>query len=57
MGERGFFQLVDPHTAAIEQEVAKRRFLQRTLVVTAVILIAFAGVVAFWPQGQTRLRP
>jgi hypothetical protein len=54
MAQRGFFELVDPHTAAIEQEVSKRRFLQRTLLVTAAALIALAAVVAFWPRNQTR---
>ncbi|HJQ79658.1 MAG TPA: hypothetical protein VJ828_06865 [Lacipirellulaceae bacterium] len=54
MGELGFFQLVDPHTAAIDQEVAKRRFLQGILLVTAVVLMAFAAIAAFWPRSQAR---
>lgn len=54
MSERGFFQLVDPHTAAIEQEVSKRRFLQSTLLATAVVLGACAAIAVFWPRGQTR---
>jgi hypothetical protein len=54
LGERGFFEFTDPHAAAIGQEVAARRFLQRTLLVTSAVLFAFAAVAAFWPRGQTR---
>jgi hypothetical protein len=54
MGERGFFELVDPRTAAIAQEVGKRRFLQGTLMATAIVLMAFAALTAFWPGSQTR---
>jgi hypothetical protein len=54
LGEHGFFEFTDPHATAIEQEVAKRRFLQTTLLVTSAVLFAFAAVGAFWPSGQTR---
>jgi hypothetical protein len=54
MGDRGFFELVDHRAAAIELEVSKRRFLQGILLVTAVVLMAFAAIAAFWPRSQTR---
>jgi hypothetical protein len=53
LGERGFFEFVDSRTAAIQQEVAKRRFLQRTLLITATVFAVFAALAAFWPRVQT----
>jgi hypothetical protein len=53
MGDRGFFELVDHRAAAIEQEVSKRRFLQGTLLATAVVLGAVAAVAAFWPRAKS----
>jgi hypothetical protein len=52
LGEHGFFEITDPHATAIQQEVAKRRFLQRTLLATAAVFVAIAVVAVFWPVGQ-----
>lgn len=57
MGDHGFFEFVDSRTAAIQQEVAKRRFLQRTLLITAAVFAVFAAIAAFWPRARARLRP
>jgi hypothetical protein len=54
LGERGFFEFTDSRAAAIQQEVAKRRFLQSTLLVASAVLIALAALAGFWPRGQTR---
>jgi hypothetical protein len=53
LSEHGFFEFTDPHAAAVQQEVAERRFLQRTMLVTAAVLIALSAVAAFWPRAQT----
>jgi hypothetical protein len=54
LGEHGFFEFVDSRAPVIQQEVTKRRFLQRTLVGTAAVLIVVAAVAAFWPAAQAR---
>jgi hypothetical protein len=54
LGEHGFVELSDSRAALIQQEVAKRRFLQSTLLVTSAAMIVLAAVAGFWPSGQTR---
>jgi hypothetical protein len=54
LAERGFSELQHPHAAAIEQLVAKRRFLQKTLLATAGVFAGIALITALWPQEKTR---
>jgi hypothetical protein len=54
LAERGFFEFVDPHAPVIEQQIAKKRFLQWTLLVAAAVCAALAGVVALWPREISR---
>jgi hypothetical protein len=54
LGEHGFFEWNDPSAAAIQQEVSKRRFLQRTLFVAAAVFVVLAVAVALWPRAQQR---
>ena len=53
LAERGFSEIVHPHTAAIEANIAQRRFLEKTLLSAAGVFVAVAVLAAFWPQGQT----
>ena len=54
LAERGFSEIVHPHTAAIEANIAKRRFLEKTLLSAAGVFLAVAAIAALWPKGQTR---
>jgi hypothetical protein len=54
MAEHGFAELQHPHAAAIEQYVAKQRFLQKTLLAVAGGLAAVALVAAVWKRPKAR---
>jgi len=56
LAERGFTVFENPHTAEIQEEIARRRFLQRTLLVFAGAFVAIAVLAAFWPAAKTRRR-
>jgi hypothetical protein len=56
LAEHGFSVYQNPMTAAIEAEVARRRFLQKTLLVVAATLAAIAILAAFWPRASARRR-
>jgi len=52
MAERGFSRFESPVVPIIQQEIAQRRFFQKTLFVVAAVFLAVALLAAFWPQGQ-----
>lgn len=54
LAERGFSVFESPAVAAIEQYVAKRRFLQKTLLSLAATCAAVAVIAAIWPRAETR---
>jgi hypothetical protein len=54
MGERGFSKFLNRDAPIIEQQIAERRFLQRTLLATAAAFIALAGIIALWPHKTGR---
>jgi hypothetical protein len=56
LAERGFSDLVHSDTAAIRATIAKRRFLQMTLLSIAAVFLALALLTAFWPRGPTTRR-
>jgi hypothetical protein len=56
LAKRGFSGAVYPHAAAMEQQIAQRRFLEKTLLGLAAVCAAIALIAAFWPSGTTRRR-
>ena len=54
LAERGFSDIVHTQAAAVEAIIAKRRFLQMTLLSVAAVFVALAALAAFWPRAQTR---
>jgi hypothetical protein len=54
LAEQGIAEFQHPHAAAIEQEVAKRRFFQSTLLGVAAAFAAVAVVAALWPRSASR---
>jgi hypothetical protein len=54
LAEHGFSDIVHSHAAAVQAIIAKRRFLQMTLLSIAGVFVALAALVAFWPRAQTR---
>jgi hypothetical protein len=56
LAESGFFVFHDSRASAIEEQIAKRRFLQKTLMVVASIFAAVAAIAAFWPRRVARRR-
>jgi hypothetical protein len=55
MAERGFAIIQHPHKAAIERDIAQRRFFQKTLLIVAAVFVALALTAALWPRS-TRQR-
>jgi hypothetical protein len=51
LAETGFAVFNDAHKAGIEQYIAKKRFFQRTMLVTAIVCAAVAAIAAVWPAG------
>jgi hypothetical protein len=56
LAKRGFTDAVYPYAATIEQQIAERRFLEKTLLGIAAFCAAVALIVAFWPRPQPRGR-
>jgi len=56
LAEAGFRVFENPHAAAIQDEIIRRRFLQKTLLVTAGVLATVAIVTAFWPAASKTRR-
>ena len=54
LADSGFAVFQHPHAASIEQQIAERRFLQKTLLILAGICAAVAVAAAFWPRPTTR---
>jgi hypothetical protein len=54
LGEHGFFEFTDSRAPAVAQEVTERRFLQRTLLAIAAVLVVLAIAAGLWPGAQTR---
>ncbi len=50
----GFAVYQHPHAAVIEQSIAERRFLQKTLIIAAAIIVVIALSIAFWPSLAAR---
>ncbi len=49
LAERGFPMFQDPHTAAIDYDIARRRFLEGVLLTCAAVALAVALAAYFWP--------
>jgi hypothetical protein len=54
LAEQGIVEFEHPHAAAIDQEVSKRRFFQRTLLAVAATFAAVAALAALWPRSASR---
>jgi hypothetical protein len=53
MAEHGIQEMEHQHAAAVDEYVAKERFLQRTLLVVAGAFAVVAVLAAVWPQQKT----
>jgi hypothetical protein len=53
LATRGFSDAVFPYAAEIEQKIAERRFLQKTLLTIAAVCAAVALIAAFWTRPQS----
>jgi hypothetical protein len=51
MAEHGFSELEHPQAMAVDEYVAKQRFLQRTLLVVSGVFVAIAAIAAVWPRA------
>jgi hypothetical protein len=54
LAEHGFSEFVDPRAPAIEQHIAKRRFLEQILAAIAGVSAAIALAAALWPNTTRR---
>ena len=53
MAEHGFTRMEHPYAAVVEEQVARQRFLQWTLLAVAGAFAAVAVIAAIWPQPKT----
>ncbi|MEX0611439.1 MAG: hypothetical protein WD738_19175 [Pirellulales bacterium] len=57
MAKRGLAVIEDPYKPAIEQYIAKQRFVQKSLLFATAICIAVALAAALWPRRAPGRKP